>query len=492
MKEYTNTWESVDCHLAAPEWFQDCKFGIWTHWGVFSTPAFGNEWYPRNMYNKNYNTYNRKPFYGDPCGEYQHHISTYGDPFTDWPYHNFIEGAKNKDGKFIQFAPILKSNGGNFDPNEWAQLFIDAGAKIAGPVAEHHDGFSMWNSSCNEWNSVVKGPKLDLVGLFEKAYRSKGLKFLVSTHTAFNFTGFYKFVIPQTNLKLQKFYGQMNHLDEECLWFNKEKELIDLYKPDYMWHDFGMKKISDEIKLKYLSYYFNKSIEWNKEVVVSYNDGFNDRSSIHQIERGRTIDIVEPFWLSADTISMSTWSYTNGIKYYSAQVLIHSLIDCVSKNGCLLLNTSPMADGTFPQEQKDILLIIGNWLKIFGEAIYKTRAWIKYGEGPTQISCGTGMEIPIEGKYNDIRFTKSKDNKFLYIIAMGWPINNKMVITTLNSNDFDISSLLNITLLGGDKCIYNQNHTGLVVNLPPHQSNIIGCAIKLSFANNIPLLRCFK
>src|SRR5689334_24274557 len=146
---YTPAWSSVDQHPPAPEWFQDAKFGIYYHWGVFSVPAFGNEWYPRNMYIGG-------------SAENNHHIATYGDPSV-WPYQNFINGARDKAGNFVQFAPKLASAGGAWDPNGWAQLFADAGARFAGPVAEHHDGYSMWNSSVNEWNSVKTGPRLDLL-----------------------------------------------------------------------------------------------------------------------------------------------------------------------------------------------------------------------------------------------------------------------------------------------------------------------------------------
>src|SRR5919107_3434534 len=142
---YTASWSSVDQHPPAPEWFQDAKFGIYYHWGVFSVPAFSSEWYPRNMYNNG-------------SAENNHHKSVYGDP-SAWPYHNFINGARDRAGNWVQYAPKLASAGGNFDPNEWAQLFADAGAKFAGPVAEHHDGFSMWNSVANEWNSAAKGPR---------------------------------------------------------------------------------------------------------------------------------------------------------------------------------------------------------------------------------------------------------------------------------------------------------------------------------------------
>src|SRR4051794_29869633 len=106
---YSASWSSVDQHPPAPEWFQDAKFGIYYHWGAFSVPAYASEWYPRNMYNNGSN-------------ENNHHKSVYGDPSV-WPYHNFINGANDKSGRFVQFAPKLKSAGGNWDPNEWAQLF---------------------------------------------------------------------------------------------------------------------------------------------------------------------------------------------------------------------------------------------------------------------------------------------------------------------------------------------------------------------------------
>ncbi|MFI6130579.1 alpha-L-fucosidase [Micromonospora sp. NPDC051141] len=116
---YAETWASVGQHPAAPEWFQDAKFGVYFHWGAFSVPAYANEWYPRNMYNNGSN-------------ENNHHKSVYGDPSV-WPYHHFITGANDRSGRFVQFAPRLRSAGGNFDPGEWAQLFADAGAKFAGP-----------------------------------------------------------------------------------------------------------------------------------------------------------------------------------------------------------------------------------------------------------------------------------------------------------------------------------------------------------------------
>jgi len=116
---YTASWASVDQHKM-PEWFEDAKFGIYYHWGAFATAAFGSEWYPRNMYDRAGNS-----------AEYQHHLQVYGDPYADWPYNKFLTGANDKSGNFVQFAPKLKSAGGAWDPDAWAQMFIDSGARFA-------------------------------------------------------------------------------------------------------------------------------------------------------------------------------------------------------------------------------------------------------------------------------------------------------------------------------------------------------------------------
>ena len=189
---YTATWASVNTHTPAPEWFEDAKFGIYFHWGVYSVPAFDSEWYPRNMYDKS----------GDTDGVYAHHMATYGDPDSNWPYNNFIDGAKDKSGSFVQFAPALTSSGGNWDPDAWAQLFLNAGARYVGPSMEHHDGFSMWDSKANPWNSLDHGPKLNLAQLHVNAFRKAGFKIVAALHTAYHFNGYYQWVPPQTDSQL--------------------------------------------------------------------------------------------------------------------------------------------------------------------------------------------------------------------------------------------------------------------------------------------------
>ncbi|XVV07559.1 alpha-L-fucosidase [Actinosynnema sp. CA-248983] len=475
---YTPTWESVDQHPPAPEWFQDAKFGIYFHWGVFSVPAFANEWYPRSMY-----------FSGS--NEHTHHVNTYGDPSV-WPYHNFINGARDKAGNWVQFAPKLRTAGGNFDPDEWAQLFVDAGAKFAGPVAEHHDGYSMWNSAVNEWNSVRTGPKLDLVKLHADAIRRKGMKLLLAMHHAYNFTGFFERVPTQPDPSLRKLYGQLGGPAQNQLWIDKLKEVVDGYQPDILWQDFNLDKVDESRRLEFLAHYYNRAVAWNKDVVATYKDGFNNRGEVFDFERGGPAGLQHPYWLTDDSISSSSWCYTVGIGYYSLNAMVHSLIDRISKNGNVLLNIAPMADGTIPSGQRSILLGIGDYLKRFGESIYSTRAWTSFGEGPTQMGGGSFTQ-PRAGTNRDIRFTRSKDNTVLYATVMGWP-GGTLDITTLNANRINLSSLVSARLLGPaagasvDLPTRSQDGTALHLTMPSSTPPFAAPAyvVKLTFSGRIP------
>jgi alpha-L-fucosidase len=477
---YTAAWSSVDQHPPAPAWFQDAKFGIYYHWGAFSVPAFGNEWYPRNMYIGG-------------SAENQHHIATYGDP-SAWPYNNFIDGARDKAGNLVQFAPRPASQGGAFDPNAWAQLFKAAGAKFAGPVAEHHDGFSMWNSRANPWNSVQRGPKLDLVGLHAQAIRGQGLKFMASLHHAYHFNGFYDHVPAQSDPALRILFGQQGTAAENQLWYNKLAEVIDGYQPDLIWQDFDLGLVQESYRLQFLAYYYNQAVAWNKDVVATYKDGLDNKGEVFDFERGGPSGLLTPYWLTDDSISSSSWCYTVGIGYYTTQALLHALIDRVSKGGTMLLNIAPMADGTIPSGQQTILRGMGDWLGRFGEAVYGTRAWSSYGEGPTAMGGGS-FSGPKAGVAQDVRFTRSQDNTVLYATALGWQ-GGTLTITTLNSNQFNISSLTGAQLLNTTAGSYinlpapAQDAAGLHLAMPSSTApfSALAYTVKLTFSGQIPAL----
>ena len=483
-REFQPTFESLDKVNPVPEWFKDAKFGIYFHWGVYSVPAFGNEWYPRNMYIK-----------GSP--ENKHHIETYGDP-SEWPYNYFITGAKDKKGNFIQFAPKLKSEGGKFDPEEWAELFADAGAKFAGPVAEHHDGFSMWASKVNPWNAKDMGPKLDLVGLLTRAIRKNNMKVILSMHHAYNITGYYDHVPKTNDPKLKMLFGQQGKEKNEVFWLDKLKEVIDNYKPDVLWQDFNLHLISQPVLLQFLAYYYNKSAEWNKQVVATFKDGLNTKCAVLDYERGGPPDITDNYWLTDDAISSSSWCYTEGIGYYSKIAILHSFLDRISKNGNLLLNISPEADGTIPQEQKDILLAMGTWLKKYGEAVYATRAWEMYGEGTTKMGAVHGvMGAPVKGTAKDIRYTRSKDYKTLYAIMLGWDKGEKeIILKSLSSDRINLKNLKSVELINGEAGKYlpltfRPEPKGLVVSLPERSFVEMAYVLKLSFDGKMPKLNRF-
>ena len=479
-QSYQPTWASVDQHPPAPQWFQDAKFGIYYHWGVFSVPAFSNEWYPRNMYNPG-------------SVENQHHIATYGDPSV-WPYHFFMLGANDKSGNFTKFAPKLVANGGNWDPNAWATLFKNAGAKFAGPVAEHHDGYSMWNSQVNEWNSVKTGPGLDLLSIHAQAIRAQGLKFMCSLHTAYHFNGYYQYVPAQSTATLQKLYGQLGTAAENALWYNKLAEVISGYQPDMIYHDFDLNLVQESYRLQFLANYYNAAVSWNKDVLTTYKDGFDNLGEVFDYERGGPGSIVTPYWETDDSVSPSTWCYIQGIGYFTTQQLLHSFIDRISKGGTMLLNIAPMADGTIPAAQQSILQGFGAWLGPFGEAIYATRAWSVYGEGPTQMGGGafTGDKA---GTPQDIRFTRSQDNTVLYCTALGWQ-GGTMTVQTLNSNQFSIGNLLSAQLLADAAGTYinlpkpTQDAAGLHFAMPSANPPWTAWAyvVKLTFSGQIPAL----
>lgn len=472
---YTPSWSSVDLHPPAPEWYQDAKFGIYYHWGVFSVPAFANEWYPRNMYNNG-------------SAENNHHKAVYGDPSV-WPYENFILGARDKAGNRVQFAPKPTSAGGNFDPGAWAQLFFDAGAKFAGPVAEHHDGYSMWNSAVNEWNSVRTGPKLDLLRLHADGIRAKGLKLVAALHHAYHFNGYYQYVPYQSSESLRRLFGQNGPAAENQLWYDKLREVIDGYQPDLVYQDFDLGLVDESRRLDFLAHYYNQAVAWNKDVVATYKDGLDTKGEVYDFERGGPTGLRSPYWQTDDSISPTSWCYTAGLSYYSTKSLVHSLIDRVCKNGNLQLNIAPMADGTIPDTQKTILLGIGDHLKRFGEAVYSTRAWTTYGEGPTQMG-GSG---PREGTNRDIRFTRSKDNTVLYATVLGWQ-GGTLTITSLGAGSVNLTTLTSAQLLGATAGTYldlprhTQDGGGLHLTMPSTNPpfDALAYVVKLTFSGQIP------
>lgn len=452
---YTPGLESLARHNDAPEWFRDAKLGIYFHWGVYSVPAFGSEWYPRDMHIKgNY--------------VYRHHVETYGEP-TTFGFHDFV--------------PLFKAE--QFDADQWAALFKRAGARFAGPVAEHHDGFSMWASDVTPWNANDKGPKRDITGELEKAIRKQDMRFITTFHHARNnlweispgnWTGHYEFVKKDFPSLLEDaenafLYGYMPRDAFVKLWKDKLTEVIDGYRPDIIWFDSWLDEIPEQARYEFAAYYFNRAVEWNKEVViVRKQDDLPLEFSVLDHEKSRTSGASDRVWMTDDTVSTGSWCYTNNLRIKSPDKIVHALADTVSKNGVVLLNISPKADGTIPADQQQVLIELGDWMAVNGEAIYATRPWETYGEGPTKEPSGgfseAGKFLQLQYSADDIRYTRSKDGKALYAICLGWP---DQPFTLKAVTVRGVTANASVTLLGSSLNVpFTVNPDQSLTIRPPH------------------------
>ena len=444
-------WESLK-NYQVPEWYKDGKFGIFIHWGVYSVPAFASEWYPRNMYRE-----------GSP--EFKHHVATYG-PQDKFGYKDFI--------------PMLTA--AHFDPEAWAQLFADAGAKFVVPVAEHHDGFAMYETAMNRWNAKNMGPNRDVTGDLAEAVRKRGLVFGVSSHRAehwWYFDGGRKFPSDVQDPAFADFYGPAekgpadHHNTEQSPpseayladWLARTCELVDKYRPQLVWFDWWIQTTAFKPYLQqFAAFYYNRGAEWGLGVAINYKyDAFEEGTAVFDVERGQLSGIRPQLWQNDTSVSKSSWGYTDSQEYKSVDSLIDDLVDIVSKNGALLLNIGPKPDGTIPDEEQAILQEIGQWLQVNGEAIYGTRPWRVFGEGPTEVVEGafTDTKRPaFTGR--DIRFTVKGDA--LYAIALAWP-GDLLTIKSLASGTGKVEA---VQLLGhGETLPFAQTAGGLQVTLPP-------------------------
>jgi len=419
---FTADWPSL-VNYAIPKWYEDAKFGIFIHWGVYSVPAFGNEWYPRNMYLPG-------------TADFAHHVKTYG-PQSKFGYKDFI--------------PKFKAE--KFDPAAWATLFRKTGARFVVPVAEHHDGFAMYDTALSKWNAVKMGPKRDVLGDLAKAVRKEGLVLGVSSHRAehwWYYGGGRTFDSDVRRGRHGDFYGPARSLPDDHAhrehrktlpmpdaafldnWLARTCELVDKYRPEIVWFDWWIQHIAfDPYLRKFAAYYYNRGEQWGQPVAINYkNDAFPEGAAVFDVERGQLKGIRSAFWQTDTSVSKNAWGHVKSQDYKTATSLIHDLIDIVSKNGALLLNIGPRADGTIPEPEQKLLIEIGDWLALNGEAIYGTRPWTIFGEGPTEIVEGTfNDDKRASFTAEDIRFTRK--GKTLYAIALDWPANGKLSIRTL-------------------------------------------------------------
>ena len=447
-------WGSLQ-HYRTPNWYADAKFGIFVHWGLYSLPAFGSEWYSRNMYVKD-------------SPEYAHHIATYG-PHTQFGYKDFI--------------PKFKAE--HFDPAAWTSLFRDAGARYIVPVAEHHDGFSMYDTHLSDYSAVKMGPKRDIVGEVKAAAKSHGLHFCLSSHRAEHdwfFDEGRKFPSDVSDPAQAGLYGpaqsrivgpnsddlfsDYTYVSQYWLddWLARQAELVQRYSPDLIYFDWWIGQPSFRNTLpKFLAYYYNFAARHGGSAVVNYKLGeFADGAGTLDIERGQAAEIRKDVWQTCTSISDKSWGYIENDTYKSVEQIVHLLADVVSKNGNLLLNVGPRADGRIPETARDTLLAVGRWLKGNGDAIYGTRPWRVFGEGPTETANGTFAESKAKPYTpRDFRFTTRPG--LLYAIQLGQPEGAKVTIASIQGG----TAVKRVSLLGSDAPVrFEMTDTGLTLTLP--------------------------
>jgi alpha-L-fucosidase len=441
-KKYLPTWESIRTH-ELPKWYDDAKFGIFIHWGLYSVPAYApptgelgsvdwSKWFYMNPYAEWYlNSIRLKS--GDT---WEYHKKKYGENF-DYELFSYMWKAEK------------------WDPNEWAQIFKEVGARYVVLTTKHHDGFCLWPSRYTEYNSYLRGPKRDIVGELTNAVRSQGIKMglYYSGALDWRFTeepitslGDLLYIRPQT-------YAYADYA------YNQVMELIDRYKPSILWGDIGWPEKGRE-DLKYIfAHYYNTVPEG---VVNDRWDGVWKDFSTKEYQF--SVSPIQGKWEMTRGIGFSFgYNANEGPEHIiSEKDLVELLVKTVANGGNLLLNIGPRADGTIPELQLQRLRQLGDWLRINGEAIYGTKPWIKT-ESKT-----------LEG--NSVCFT-SKDNN-LYVIVLG-PAERK----TVTLDEFIIGKDTRIQMLGVTQTLdfeYDAEAGRLTINLPEDYQKMVACAIKIT------------
>lgn len=479
-KTYEPNWDSLT-DREFPEWLLDAKFGIYAHWGLYSVPAFYGEWYGRVMY--------------DPDGEViEEHTKRYGGP--------------DKFG-YKDFADDFTAE--HFDAAEWADLMEASGAKYAGIAVVHHDGFALWDSEHGDWDVGDRGPKRDLFGDLVTELNKRDLKTIATFHQFRQFNWFvpdkmledeelarasgYDLFDPENSgIYWNKYVANFDDFIDH--WRARVSEVIDKYHPDVIWFDSGAFRSvgKEDIVMDVLAEHFNDGqkrgaeVEVMNKMTLSGGLNFPDNFGIWTYEEGRdraentTNPWVDDMKVSADDRG---WGYLENQTYRKPGRVIDGLVDRVARGGGLLLSLSPKADGTLPEGQKSLLLEIGEWLKVNGEAIYGTRPWKTEAEGPV----ARHIHFPYvwqhktpswhfeHADWEDIRFTTKGDD--LYAIALGWPEHGELFISALRDSELK-GSVSKVTLLGHDEPIkFQDTPIGLRLIMPEKRPNEYAYTFKI-------------
>jgi len=499
-----------------PEWFRDAKFGIWAHWGP--QVVMHADWSAQEMYMQG-------------SGAYRYHLKTWGHPSV-WGYKDVVQLWKAE----------------KFDPDNLLALFKAAGAKYFVAQAVHHDNFENWDDKYFAWNSVNYGPHKDIVGMWRDATLRAGLRFGLTEHNMRSYNWFQPSHgsdvtgplagVPYdgNNPKYQDLYhplstdmtpeetafindpsSRRNYLGRwnkitDCWfhapqswrheWFVRTMELIDKYQPDQMYFDGGIPFTGDDqgkTGMELIAHLYNRSVQWHhgsQEAVMATKGGQEPGGAVRYGGQGMIIPgattmdnerskekKIQPMPWQCDD-SLGPWFYTNGKDFASTEQVVHKLIDIVSKNGCLLLNMPQRADGTLDEQEIAFLKEMAAWMQVNSEAIHATRPWFTFGEGSGPIQPADKKSKVDVYQPEDFRFTRSKDGKILYAIAMAWPTDGKLLVKSLATGAGKISE---VSLLGNPgKLDWQQTADGLVVTMPKEKPCNFAYSLKVSGENLKP------
>ena len=467
MNKFQPTFKSVKTH-EVPDWYHDAKLGIFIHWGLFSVPAFAptgkgenlkilekegwKAYYAHNPYAEWYINTMKIP--GSSTQKY--HIETYGEDFS-----------------YEDFAPLFNEASTKWNPEEWAKLFKKVGAKYVVLVSKHMDGFLLWRSKHPHPKKENYHSNRDIVGELTEAVKARDMKMGLYYCSGLDFT-FNDIIIQDA---VDEFTNTPNTKDYIDLMESHWRELINLYKPSIIWNDVGYprdansaelfayfyNKISDGVVndrwmqvSKFLSKFANTKI--GRKIICWYvkrlflTEGMVTQNPPHcdfsTQEYSTYSNIMEQKWEANRGIGTS-FGYNKAEKaedHFSVEELIRFFVDIVSKNGNLLLNLGPKADGTIPDIQLNRVLGLGKWLETNGQAIFRTRPWIR-AEGITTEGIG-------------VRFSQKLDSLFVFLLDTS----NESTITI---KSLKLNSDTKISWLGYDESInWNQNGENLTIYIP--------------------------
>ncbi len=487
---YRPTWDSF-MQYEVPEWYRDAKFGIWAHWGPQCVPEAG-DWYARNMYMQG-------------SAQYNYHVEHYGHP--------------SRFG-FKDLCPQWSLL--NWEPDELMQRYKNAGAKFFLALANHHDNFDAWDSRHNPWNAKSIGPHRDVVGDWAEAARHHGLRFGVTVHQARNWWWLQTAHAADTSGPLAgvPYDGDLTTAEGKGQWwqginpqqmyapkhppmalpdisyvknfYDRTRDLIDQHDPDLLYLDNSLLPLGWG-GMNASAYFYNhilKTRGGKMEGVITTKQVPDHlfKAVVADIERGVASGIMTYPWQSETCIG--NWHYDRALYeqpgeyggYQNPGDIIHWLIDTVSKNGTFILNIPGKPDGTIDSKEIAVLDKITGWMNINGEAIYATRPWRVFGEGPSLMKGSSSQDKnvgPLTAR--DIRFTTNKMNTVVYALFMGWPGKEASIEAFGTSNPQSPAKVEHVELVGhGGSLRFRQAPQALQVELPDHQPYDYAVALKIT------------